>query len=278
MNDPVSAPVGLIAGGGAYPQVLLGALEVAGHRVVIASVWRQTRRLESGVIAAQREFPPGSLGEVARFFADNGVSLAYMAGAVDRRLLPPLAFADRHTARLLPRILFGGDDGLLRGVAEAFDRMGIVIADPSRYLHGSFAGEGHLAGPFPDDDLVAQIEFATAAARDCGRRDRGQSAVFFRGRLAGLEGREGTNALLSSAPGPGAVLAKVVKPGQDRRFDLPAIGPSTAMLGAMVGLSAIGVEAGGVLLLERERLEKACDRNGISLWGLTPPRVPGAGS
>lgn len=277
MMVPAPGPVGVIAGGGAFPQALLDALSDAGRRVVVAGIRKQTRRLDSGSIAASRLFPPGSLGDVARFFSDNGVSTAYMAGGVDRRLLPPAAFADRFTARLVLWMLLGGDDGLLRKVACSFERMGVVIEDPSPFLGALFATEGHIAGPVPAGSDLDQIELAAAAARHSGRRDRGQGAVYFRGRLAGLEGKSGTNALLSSAPGPGAVLAKVVKPGQDRRFDLPAIGPSTAILGAMVGLSAIGVEAGGVLLLERERLEKACDRNGVSLWGLTPPGVPGEG-
>jgi DUF1009 family protein len=111
------------------------------------------------------------------------------------------------------------------------------------------------------------MDLALEAARALGRGGSGQATLAYRGRLVGAEGRAGTDALIAGAPGPGAVLAKAVKPGQDRRFDLPAVGPSTALLGSAVGLRGIAVEAGGVLLLERRRLIDICDRHRITLEG-----------
>jgi DUF1009 family protein len=93
--------------------------------------------------------------------------------------------------------------------------------------------------------------------------------IAHRGRIVGREGRAGTDALLARAPGPGAVLAKAVKPGQDRRFDMPAIGPSTIIIAERVGLRAIAVEQGGVLLLRKPRVLELCQERGVSLvgWG-----------
>ncbi len=99
--------------------------------------------------------------------------------------------------------------------------------------------------------------------------DGGQAVVSFRGRIVSVEGRAGTDALISSAPGPGAVLVKVVKPGQDRRFDLPSLGPSSVICASMVGIRAIGIEAGGVLLFNKEKILTLCNRLGISLLGFT---------
>jgi DUF1009 family protein len=221
-----------------------------------------------------RAFPLGAIGAISRFFLENGVSEAFMAGGVRRDAWGSLR-PDRHALPLLPSALFGGDDAVLRGVARCFARQGVEIGDPAPFLAELIAAEGLLAGPAPEPGTLEELERARSAALSHGAMDRGQAVVSYKGRIAGREGRGGTDALLAAAPGPGAVLVKVVKPGQDRRFDLPAIGPSTIMVGARVRLRAIGVEAGGVLLLERGRVRELCGRAGMTLYGLPAGGEPG---
>jgi len=259
--------VGVLAGRGEYPVILAERLERAGRRVAIAGIRGQfSGRVPDGC-AAFEAVPLGALGRVARFFLEHGATTVFMAGGVRRRGAWRSARPDLRALALLPRALVGGDDGLLRAVADTLGRLGIGIGDPSPFLAGSFVGEGLLAGPSIDTAAVADLELAWREARRLGHADRGQAVTVYRGRVVGREGREGTDALLARVPGPGAVLAKTVKPKQDRRFDMPVIGPSTIIVASMVGLRAIAVEQGGVLLLRERRVLDLCEERGVSLVG-----------
>lgn len=268
MNAPQGSTVGVIAGRGLYPVELAERLTHAGERVAVAGIRGQfTGRAPRGCEAFEA-IPLGALGELARFFTDRGVSRAFMAGGVRRRGAWRSARPDLRGLALLPRALLGGDDGLLRAVAGELAVLGVEIGDPSPFLEDLFAGQGLLAGSELDDGGRADVELAWSEALRLGRADRGQAVVVHRGRVVGREGRGGTDALLARAPGPGAVLAKAVKPGQDRRFDMPAIGPSTILVASQVGMRAIALEAGGVLLLRRERVLELCDERSVSLVGV----------
>ncbi|MBW2277113.1 MAG: UDP-2,3-diacylglucosamine diphosphatase LpxI [Deltaproteobacteria bacterium] len=259
---------GILAGRGEYPIILSERLVSAGKRVVIAGTRGQYSGWAPEGCGAVAMMPLGAIGAVARFFGDNGASRAFMAGGVRRRGAWRSARPDLHGLALIPRALLGGDDGLLTALAEELARLGVEVCDPSSFLGGLFAGEGLLAGPELDPEDRGAVELAWRAARDLGRTGRGQAVVVHRGVVVGREGRAGTDALLARAPGPGAVLAKAVKPGQDRRFDMPAIGPSTIIVASLVGVRAIAVETGGVLLLRKERVLELCEERGVSLVGL----------
>jgi hypothetical protein len=127
------------------------------------------------------------------------------------------------------------------------------------------ATAGLLAGPAPDKATLADLRIAWNAAHRLGMRDKGQAAIAHLGCVKGLETRAGTDALIARAGEPGAVFAKIVKPGQDERFDMPAIGSSTALRAATKGIKAIAIQADGVILLERDRLIDICKNRGISL-------------
>jgi DUF1009 family protein len=259
------APLGIIAGRGRFPLLLAERLAARGRRVVIAALAGQFGQPPQDRAVPFRVFPIGAFGDLARYLIDHGVRTAYLAGGVRRRGAWRFLRPDRHSLGLIALALLGGDDGLLRAVADRLAGLGVEIGDPRAHLVDLLPGPGQLAGPLVGAGLRAELAIAWRAARAHGRRDRGQAALVFRGRVVGREGPAGTDALLASAPGPGAVLAKVVKPGQDRRFDLPAIGPSTLRVARAVGLAGIAVEAGGVLLVEPAQVRELADRFRIAL-------------
>ena len=267
MIDPTSRRVGLIAGRGLFPSILVDSLAADGLQIVVARLAGQASRIGHASVVREQSFPIGSMGVIARFFLDEGAPLAYMAGGVSRRGAWANARPDIHAIRLVVSSFFGGDDRLLRGAARVFEKLGVTVGDPTSYVADLFAHQGHLAGPVPSSETLLGMRMAMRAALENGLRDNGQGALVFRGKLVGLETRSGTDALIAGSPGPGAILGKVVKPGQDRRFDMPAIGPSTILAARMVGLSGIAVEEGGVLLLNRTRIYEHCHRHGISLFG-----------
>jgi hypothetical protein len=259
---------GIIAGRGAYPIALCGAIAAKGIEVSVACLAGQTDPRRFGAAASVGVFPLGALRAIADHLRSRGAVAAYMAGGVERRGAIRFARPDPWSLTLLPRALFGRDDRLLRAVAERFAALGIPIGDPRPFLGDMVSTAGLIAGPPPDDGTTGDLRVARAEARRAGANGRGQAALAYRGQAAGVEDRRGTDDLLARAPGPGAVLVKVAAEGQDERFDLPAIGPSTIRIARAVHLAAIGLEAGRTLVLSRPTVVALCTAYRISLVGL----------
>ncbi len=261
-------PVGILAGNGTYPAALAKSLLSRGHRVVVAGIDGHFFSTLPDGCGPKKLFPLGALGRTVRFFLGHDAKEVFLAGGVSRKNAWRSARPDIHAFSLLPRALSGKDDHLLKAVAEKISSLGAEVCDPGPYIAHLLAGEGLLAGPKPNAVVLKNIEVARDAAQRIGRKDVGQAAIAYHGQVSGIEDSTGTNNLVAKAPGPGAVLVKVVKEGQDLRFDRPAVGPSTALLAVATGLDAIAIEARGVLLMERKRLFDICDRKGISLIGI----------
>jgi DUF1009 family protein len=266
---PLPGVVGLLAGGGLYPRLLAERLVRAQRHVIAAGIRRQTAPSLAKAVDRFEVFGLGAIKRTALYFKGHGVEHIYLAGGIRRPLAWQTLRPDRIALELLMRHRRSGDDALLRGVADAFLSLGLAVADPSPFIEDFLAGEGHLAGPPIAPSALADLDVAWKAAKALGRRDRGQSATALCKKVTGLETKAGTDVLIASAPGPGAVLAKVVKPGQDLRFDRPAIGPATVARAHGASISAIAIEARGVLLLERDRLLDACERHRITLVGFS---------
>jgi hypothetical protein len=268
MNPLGGEPIGILAGRGHYPYLLAERIMTMGKPVVVAGIEGQfSGRLPPGC-GPRTTFPLGAFARTARFFLSHGAQRIYFAGGVARKGCLLSARPDRHALALLLNTFISGDDKILRTAANTMLRLGVAVEDPSPILDDLLTPKGLVAGPKLDDETRDNIDVAWKAAKHLGLRDAGQAATAYKGKVAGLEDRKGTDALLANAPGPGAVLAKTVKPNQDRRFDLPALGPSTIRIAKAVGLRAIAAEAGGVLLLERKRLLALCDKQKISLVGI----------
>jgi DUF1009 family protein len=257
--------IGVLAGRGDYPTLLVERLIARERRVFVAGIGEQFSGRAPAGCAGYEAIPLGAIGAVARFFRHNGVTLAFMAGGVRRRGAWRSVRPDLRGLRLVPQALLVGDDGLLRAVADELGRLGVEIGDPTALIADLLAGDGPIAGP----EVGADAESAWELAATGEPARSGQAAVVYRGRVVGREDWDGTDALLARAPGPGAVLVKRARPGQDRRFDMPAIGPSTVIAASAVGVSAIAVEAGAVLLLRKGRVLELCEELGVSLIGLS---------
>jgi DUF1009 family protein len=257
-DPPGPGTAGVLAGNGVYPALLARRLVQAGQKVVVAGIRGQTDESLATSVNGFEFFALGAINKTATYFKRNGARRIYLAGGVRRPVAWRRARPDRAALGIIVRNLTAGDDVLLRGVANAFEARGLIVGDPRPFLKDLLADNGRLAGPPIDASTSTDIEVAWRAAKVHGSKDRGQAAIALRGEVAGLEGRAGTDAL----------LVKVVKPGQDPRFDMPAIGPATVEHAHRSAVRAIAVEAGGVLLLERDRLLDACNRHDLSLIGL----------
>lgn len=204
-----------------------------------------------------------------------GVDRVVFAGALRRPALDPASF-DPEMAALAPRLeaaMARGDDGLLRAVMEVFEEEGFSVVGPTDLLPGLVAGNGLHLGPSPSHAEEADIARAAGILRAIAALDIGQGCVVAGGQCLGIETVQGTDALLGlvAATDPKyrrgfrGVFVKAAKAGQDLRIDMPAIGPRTVAGVAAAGLAGLAIEAGKVIVLERQATFEAVRKSGIFL-------------
>lgn len=252
----------IIAGQGALPGLLAEALDAP-------------------AVYAVEGFEPDIPAESFRYerlvplldrLAADGIEHVVFAGAVRRPRLDPEAF-DPRTAMLVPRVAAAigqGDDALLRELIAIFEEWDLRVVGVDAIRPDLIPATGVLAGdPSPRDrsDAARAAEILSVT----GPLDIGQGCVVAGGLCLAIETLPGTAPMLdfvarNRAEGRGGVLFKAPKPGQDRRVDLPAIGPDTITQASAAGLDGIAWAAGGVLLLDRAATVSAAEKAGLFLW------------
>ncbi|MDR7416736.1 MAG: UDP-2,3-diacylglucosamine diphosphatase LpxI [Armatimonadota bacterium] len=260
--------VGLIAGEGKLPIALARAIRARGHRVVCVQVagspgalrrWCHVHALVS----------PGEAERVLRTLADGGVRQLVLAGRVDKlRVLS--GHLDPLAREILCRTPDRTDAGLWKALAGLLDRHGFEVLPQPHFLPDLLAPRGPIAGRAPTEREWADLRSGLELARTVAARGIGQAVAVRDGVVLAVEAAEGTDGMIRRLRvfGPEAVVVKASRPDQDPRFDLPAIGPRTIALLQRAGVTALGVEAGRTLLLERTSLVVRATRAGVALVGL----------
>jgi len=260
----------IIAGQGALPAALAAGLD----RPVVCAL----EGFAPTGIAVDQAFRIERLVPFLRGLEAAGVGRVVFAGAVRRPRLDPGLF-DPETAQLVPRLLSalqGGDDATLRAVIALFEEFGFAVAGVAEVAPALLPGPGVLAGRLTEPDRADAARAAEIVAA-LGAVDVGQGAVVVQGLCLGVEALPGTDALLrgvaalpadlrpEAARGRG-VFYKAPKPGQDRRIDLPTLGPATVDLAAAAGLGGIAFAAGGVICLDLPAMQARALARGVFLW------------
>ncbi len=271
--------LGILAGGGALPGQVAAAAQAAGRPVFLVGL---EGCAEPAVLAPWPHevigiTNPGRILAALRAFGCRDLVLI---GPVRRPSLlghRPDAEGVRILARI-GRAAFGGDDGLLAAVIRVLGEEGFRVIGAQDVLREALGPAGVLSRAAPDALAMADIGRAVAVARALGTVDVGQGCVVQQGMVLALEAAEGTDAMLSrcaalARPGPGGVLVKLLKPGQERRADLPTIGPQTIRSAAAAGLRGVAFEAGSTILAEHAATVAAADAAGLFLLGLDPETV-----
>jgi UDP-2,3-diacylglucosamine hydrolase len=265
------AAIGLIAGNGSLPRLFARAARARGLRVVAAAHRGETDPALAEEVDALSWVRVGQVGRIQRILRKAGVQEAVLAGGFSRMRALAQLRPDFGLLRVASRLRSVRDDALLRAVAEDFEAHGIRIVSAASYLSELLAPAGRLAGPELDEAARRDVALGSEVAAALGRADVGQTVVVKGGHVLALEAVEGTDACIrrgASLGGRGVVVVKRLKPGQDERFDLPAVGPQTLAVMVDVGARVLAVEAGKTLLLEAERLLPAADRARITLVAL----------
>jgi UDP-2,3-diacylglucosamine hydrolase len=263
--------IGLIAGSGGFPVLFAEAARRAGHRVVAAAHVNQTDRSLERHVDAITWVKLGQVGALVEALRAGGATQTVMLGAVTKKRFFVDAFPDAVGLQLIAKAAIRSDDNMLRLLAGLLEEQGMPVIDPTPFLAEALAREGVLGRHQPTEEEWADARYGLELARAIGRLDLGQTVVVKERVGVAVEALEGTDACIlrggELAKG-GAVVVKAVKPQQDRRFDLPAVGPSTIESMRKGGCRVLAIEAGATLVMDPEELVRRADQAGIAVVGL----------
>ncbi len=275
--------LGLIAGNGRFPFLLLDAARAHGLTVVVAAIEE-----EADVALEDRALSDSgvhlhwiSLGELSRLiaiFQEEGVTRATMAGQVKHRQIFSSIRPDRRLAKLLLNLRVRSTDALLGAVAKVLGDEGIELISSTAYLEPLLVRPGVLTARAPSTEELADLAYGRTVARGLAGFDLGQTVVVAAGACVAVEAMEGTDAtirragdLMRTFEGDASTLAraltvvKVAKPDQDMRFDVPVIGTGTIATMCEAGATCLALEAGRTLLFDRVAIVAAADAAGIAI-------------
>jgi len=268
--------LGLIAGNGVFPLEVARAARERGIKIIAIAHLNESEQALDSVADQVTWIKVGELQKIVDTFKNAGVSEAAMAGGISRARLKDSFAPDARALKMLAGIGRFSDDAVLRGVAREVEAEGIRMIDPVPMIEHWIARAGVCAGPEPSPAQRRDLVLAFAVARRLGSYDIGQTVAVRDGMVASVEALEGTDAAIRRAAalvGAGLVVAKAAKPGQDMRFDRPAIGPATVELLAEIGASMIGVEAGVALILECDRTLETARAKNLTIYGYAETSV-----
>jgi DUF1009 family protein len=220
----------------------------------------------------------GELGRIIEVFKHAGIGRAVMAGGIRKTSLFENFAPDERALAFLARLPRLGDDTVLRGIAAELESEGIRVLESTLLVPALLAGEGVMTRRQPSEADFADIEYGLRVARAVGRWDVGQSVVVKGGVVLAIEAIGGTDAAVrrGAALGKGnVVVVKTSKPGQDLRFDVPAVGRETIAVLAEVGAGVLAVEAGRTLMLDKAELLADADERGIAVVGVRDEEAKG---
>ncbi len=266
---------GLIAGGGSFPLLTLRAARESGHDMVVVAIREEAPREIESLTEECHWISLGQLSKLIAIFRTHGISQAVMAGRIQHRQIYSAIRPDWRLLKVLNELRRKNTDSLLGAVTRVLEDEGITLLDSTLFLAPSLARAGPIGSRRPTGAEIQDIEYGLEVARALARHDIGQSVVICERTCVAVEAMEGTDAALLRAGelvnGRRLTLVKVAKPDQDMRFDVPVIGPRTIGKMRSAGATAVSVQAGKTLLLDKIDLLKAADQAGIAVLGSSLP-------
>jgi DUF1009 family protein len=272
--DPATGPLGIVAGSGSLPRQIAERCRATGREVFILALEGEADP-ETVAAVPHAWCRLGAVANALDLLRAHGVGELVLAGAVRRPSLIGLR-PDWRAMKLFAKAGYRalGDDGLLTAVVGALEEEGFRVVGADQLLGPTvLMPEGPLGAVLPDAEAELDIAHGLRIVRALGALDIGQAAVVQQGLVLGVEAIEGTDALLQRCAalrrdGPGGVLVKGEKPGQERRADRPVIGPETVAKAVAAGLRGIAAEAGIVLVVDRDELVRRADAAGLFVVGV----------
>lgn len=266
--------IGLIAGNGRFPFLVLDAARSLGHDVTLVAIREEAdAALEPAALARKADVHWVSLGQLGRcidVLQRAGVTNAVMAGQVKHTKIFSGIVPDLKLLSVLTRLRSKNTDALIAAVADVMREHGIGLVDSTLYLQPLLAREGILTQRTPTDEEWSDFSVGYRAADAIAGLDIGQTVVVKDKAVVAVEAMEGTDEVIERAgrlAGAGARVIKVAKPGQDMRFDVPVVGLPTVEHMRRAGVTALSVDAGRTLVLDGAAFLKEADEAGLAVVG-----------
>ena len=271
--------LGLIAGNGRFPFLVLDAARAQGYDVVVAAIKEETfPEIESRGATSVHWLSLGELSKLIETFQREGVTRAIMAGQVKHKQIFSSIRPDWRMAKLLLSLASRNTDSLLGAVAKALADEGITLESSTLLLEPLLVKSGVLTSRSPTEEDRTNVKYGRAVARQLAQHDIGQTVVIAESACVAVEAMEGTDAtieragqIMHSLHGDASTLSrdltvvKIAKPGQDMRFDVPVIGVKTIEVMRAAGASCLAVDAGKCLMLDGDKVIDAANAAEIAI-------------
>src|SRR5437667_10152113 len=275
----VKHKLGLVAGNGRFPLLVLDAARARGFDVVVAAIKEETfPEIESHGAAAVYWLSLGELSKLIDTFKREGVRRAIMAGQVKHKQIFSNIKPDWRLVKLLLSLGTRNTDALLGALAKVLADDGIILENSTSFLEPLLARPGVLTERAPTEQEKKNIGYGRAVACHLAQYDIGQTVVVAESACVAVEAMEGTDAtieragqIMRSLRGDASTLSrcltvvKIAKPNQDMRFDVPVIGVKTIEVMQAAGASCLALDAGKCLLLDGQKIIDAANATGIAI-------------
>jgi DUF1009 family protein len=267
--------LGLIAGNGRFPFLVLDAARAMGHEVVVIGITEEA----SKDIEAAAARPPkadvhwvsiGQLGAFMKILADNKITQAVMAGQVKHVKIFGGFVPDMTLVSVMSRLITRNTDSLIGAVADLMRENGVELINSAALLEPMLAGAGQLSERAPTEYERKDLEFGYRMADVIAGLDIGQTIAVKHQAVVAVEAMDGTDETISRAghlAGDGVTIVKVAKPNQDMRFDVPIVGLATIQAMRLAGARVLSVDAGKTLIFDREAFFASANEAGIAVVG-----------
>lgn len=260
--------IGLIAGNGKFPLIFAQEAKRVGAEVVALAIKKETSPSLENLVDRIHWVNVGQLGDLIEICKKEGITRAVMAGQVRHTRLFSQVRLDARAMALLAGVKDKKANSLLGAVADELLREGIELIDSATYLSHLLPSPGILTRRKPTQKEWRDIEFGHKMAKEIAGLDIGQTVVVKDQAVLAVEGMEGTDRAIKRGGKLGkgdVVVVKVSKPQQDRRFDLPIVGERTVEVLKQAKAKVLAFSARNTILLNREKVVKSANQNGISL-------------
>jgi hypothetical protein len=271
--------IGLIAGNGKFPLLVLDAARAAGHEVVVVAIKEEAfPEIEDHGAVSVHWLSLGELSKLIETFQREGVRRAIMAGQVKHKQIFSAIRPDWRLAKLLLSLTTRNTDSLLGAVAKVLAEEGITLENSTWLLEPLLVQSGVLTRRAPTEQERKNIDYGRAVARQLAQHDIGQTVVIAESACVAVEAMEGTDATIERAGqimgslhgdsftlSRGLTVVKIAKPNQDMRFDVPVIGVKTIEVMQAAGATCLALDAGKCLLLDGEKVLEAANAAGIAV-------------
>lgn len=271
--DPQKHVVGILAGAGEYPRLMIEGAKRAGFRVAVAGFRGAVGKDIPPLCDAFRKFRVGAVDGPRDFFLQNGVTHVVMTGQIKPACIYTM-WPDATARRLLAQLDRRNAHTIFGAVCDYVTANGMQMLPSTAFMDEVLPGEEHLAGPALSEQQHADALQGMRLAREIARLDIGQSLIVRGADVTCVEAFKGTNECIKNGSGRAdspVTLCKVTKPGHDMRFDVPCIGLRTIYHCIRCHVKTIVFEARRTILFQKQAVMELCNKHGITLQGITMP-------